>query len=99
MSLYVLDTDILSLYRRNHPTVASRIRACPPQDLAITVITVDEQLTGWYSLARKAKLPAQIAHAYDRLAKSVRFLGQWQILAITVPAIDRFNLLLLCNRS
>jgi tRNA(fMet)-specific endonuclease VapC len=46
MSLYVLDTDILSLYREYDPVVSRRVNACPPHEIAITVITVEEQLSG-----------------------------------------------------
>jgi tRNA(fMet)-specific endonuclease VapC len=47
MSLYVLDTDILTLYRQAHPLVRQRVAAQPPDDLAITVISVEEMLSGW----------------------------------------------------
>ena len=50
MSLYVLDTDITTLYRRGHETVIRHALTHPPEELAITVITVEEQLSGWYAL-------------------------------------------------
>ena len=39
MSLYVLDTDHLSLYRYGHDEVTARIEATPASRLAITIIT------------------------------------------------------------
>jgi tRNA(fMet)-specific endonuclease VapC len=86
MSLYVLDTDILTLYREQHETVQSKVKA-PPGELAISVLTVDEQLSGWYTLARKAKNDAQTVLAYDRLASTVRFLATWPILPLSEAAI------------
>ncbi len=56
MSLDVLDTDILSLYQRGHPVVCEKVAAQAPTDLAITVMSVEEQLTGCYTLLRKTKL-------------------------------------------
>ena len=45
MSLHVLDTDTLSLLQEGHATAVARVAACPPEDLAITVISVEEQLS------------------------------------------------------
>jgi hypothetical protein len=42
MSLFVLDTDMLTLYYRGDPIVVQRVDARPPDDLAISVMTVDE---------------------------------------------------------
>jgi hypothetical protein len=40
MSLYVLDTDIPTLYYRGDPVVLQRVDAHPANDLAISMITV-----------------------------------------------------------
>ena len=48
MSLYVLDTDHFTLYRYGHEAVTQRVEAVPAQELAITIITIEEQLTGWF---------------------------------------------------
>jgi tRNA(fMet)-specific endonuclease VapC len=40
MSLFVLDTDMVSLLQRGHPRVAARYAAQRPEELAITVITL-----------------------------------------------------------
>ena len=46
MSLLVLDTDILSLYRRGQPLVVQRMFQQSLNTLATTATTVEEQLTG-----------------------------------------------------
>lgn len=38
MSLFVLDTDILTLFEREHATVATRIAAHAPATIAISVV-------------------------------------------------------------
>lgn len=93
MSLHVLDTDILSLYRRGHPVVCPRVDSQLATGVAIPVITVEEQLSGWYRLLRQARLPKDVAHAYYRLGTTVRFLGRWQILNLTQAAIARYETL------
>jgi tRNA(fMet)-specific endonuclease VapC len=45
MSLYVLDTDMLTLVEEGHPVASRRFLQQRPEDLAITVLTVEEQLT------------------------------------------------------
>ena len=52
MSLFVLDTDLLTLYYRGEPAVVGAVHTRSATDSAISVVTVDEQLTGWYTLTR-----------------------------------------------
>jgi len=89
MSLFVLDTDLLTLYYRGDPIVVRRVDERPPPELAISVLTVDEQLTGWYTLTRQARRPEQIARAYAQLGEAVVRLGHWRILPYTESAIAR----------
>lgn len=42
MSLYILDTDILQLFQDEHPLVIARVGAIAPDDLAISVVSVEE---------------------------------------------------------
>jgi tRNA(fMet)-specific endonuclease VapC len=87
MTPYILDTDTLSLLQQGHPRVSQRCRARPPTDLALTVISVEEQLSGWYTALRKARRPDDLARVYQRLADTVQFLSQWKILPFTTAAI------------
>ena len=40
MTLYVMDTDILSLYQRNHPQVCEKIRLARQHNLTIKTMVV-----------------------------------------------------------
>ena len=55
MSLFVLDTDHVSLLQRGHPAVAARVLATPPEHLAVSVVTFEEQLGAWYTQIRQAR--------------------------------------------
>jgi tRNA(fMet)-specific endonuclease VapC len=55
MSLFVLDTDTLVLFQQGHEVVCRRVLSHTIEELAISVITVEEQLSGWYTLLRRAK--------------------------------------------
>jgi tRNA(fMet)-specific endonuclease VapC len=76
MSVFILDTDILSLYERQHPVVSLRIAAVPAGELGITVISVEEQLSGWYKLIRRAKDRAKLSKVYQRLADCIPLLAR-----------------------
>jgi tRNA(fMet)-specific endonuclease VapC len=93
MRLYVLDTDILTLFQRQHPVVLQNIEAHAHDQLAITVITVEEQLTGWYRVVRRAKRVEKLAEAYDRLTNAVSFLSSMTVLSFPPPAIERYEAL------
>jgi tRNA(fMet)-specific endonuclease VapC len=91
MSLYVLDTDIVTLLRRGHARVCQNVASHPATELAVTILTIEEQLSGWYRLLRTAKQPPQVVRAYQELADAVQFFGSWQILPYSVAAIARYD--------
>ena len=93
MSLYVLDTDTLSPYQHGLPDLVSKVDAHPPHELAITVVTVEEQLTGWYSLLRKVRGPDEEVRAYERLAEAIPQLARWKILSPSHSALMRYETL------
>jgi tRNA(fMet)-specific endonuclease VapC len=91
MRLSVLDTDILTLFERGHATVAAHVAERLPGEIAISVVTVEEQLSGWYAQLRHARSQERLAWAYRRLAMNVRFLRQLQILDYDEAAMDQYE--------
>jgi tRNA(fMet)-specific endonuclease VapC len=91
MSFFVLDTDILSLWQHGHPAVTDHAATHTADELAITVITVQEQLDGWRSRLSRTKDKKKTADLYQRLADTVRFLSRVQILSFSEQAIDRYE--------
>lgn len=79
MSLYVLDTDTVSHLRARHPVVVSRAAAVPVTDVCVAVITVEEQLDGWYTLLRRPLSRPRLADAYCRLAETVPYYSSARI--------------------
>jgi tRNA(fMet)-specific endonuclease VapC len=76
VNLHVIDTDLLSLYQRGDPALTAKLEALPPENLAITVITVEEELAGWYDLLRKARRPEELVRVYERLAEAIPLLAR-----------------------
>src|SRR5437899_2113978 len=89
MSLYILDTDTLQLFQDGNAKVAARMRAEGQGAIAISVVTVEEQLSGWYTQLRQAKDEKRLAWAYRRLAATVRLLAKIEIVDLDESAIRR----------
>jgi len=79
--MFILDTDHISLFQRNHQTVVARVSETPHDRLATTVITFEEQIRGRLDRIRKAKSDEEIVRAYKNLLatfiyfQSVRVIG------------------------
>ena len=54
--MWALDTDTLTLWLRGQASVVQRVDAHPSESLAITIITVEEVLSGWYADSSGARL-------------------------------------------
>ena len=79
MTLYILDTDHLSLYARNHPIIVTRLRTNRVQ-LTTTAITVEEQLRGRLAQVAEAKDGGKQSLAYQRLVETVMLLSEFHVL-------------------
>ncbi|MEH2359932.1 hypothetical protein [Nostoc sp.] len=80
MSLWILDTDHISLFQQQHPVVTKRISAVNPEDIAITIITIEEQLRGRFNVIRKASSSDTLVLAYAKLQATLEFFKnvRWQ---------------------
>ena len=87
----MLDTDILTLFQENHPAVVGHVLQHPRTDLAITVLSVEEQLSGWYTRLRRAKDVDDLANVYNRITSAIESLARFPVLSFTKPSILRFQ--------
>ncbi len=67
MSLWVLDTDCVSLLQRGHPIISQRVNTVNPEQIATTIITVEEQVRGRLDIIRRAAFSDALILAYNRL--------------------------------
>lgn len=91
MIQFILDTDVLTHIQEGHPEIGRRFLQESPDAVATTVLSVEEQLTGWYTQLRKAKRQERLAWAYRRMAENIRFLSRLQILTYDENAMQRFE--------
>jgi hypothetical protein len=60
----LLDTDHVSLHERGHLPLRARLASFPPEEVAVSVVTVEEMLRGRLAiLARRAEGEARV-HVY-----------------------------------
>ena len=93
MRLFVLDTDMLTLHQRGESQVCDNVDLHDADDLTVSVITVEEQLSGWYTVIRQAKSKEKLARAYSQLAACVESLSDLRVLPFDEACIDRFEAL------
>ena len=91
MNRFVLDTDILTLFQHAHPAVVRHVQTRQPAQVTVTIISVDEILTGWYTKLRRAKTRPQLARAFGQLTDAVSFLSGVPIQTFSEPAILRYE--------
>jgi len=94
MTLYILDTDHISLQQRFHPAVLQRLHALRDDDsAAVTVITIEEQIRGRLEIVRRhGASPLQVA-AYAAFQQTLRYFASWQVLDVTQAAFEQFSAL------
>ncbi len=92
MSLFLLDTDTLSLLEHQHPLVLQRVNSRAPADIALSAISVQEQIQGFLASLSRARNRQQVALAYDLLV--TRLLPVWcrfPVLPFPETVILRFE--------
>src|SRR5262245_12685550 len=63
-----------------------------PQQLAVTIITIEEVLGEWYTQVRRAREDQQLARAYKALQQTIEFIRGIQLLSFDLPGIRRFGI-------
>ena len=86
MTRFVLDTDIVSLLQQGNPTVVNNVARRSVGDVATSVITIEEQLSAWYTLLRRAKSTTALVPIYRRMVETVLFLSRLPLLTFTENA-------------
>ncbi|GAA6615188.1 type II toxin-antitoxin system VapC family toxin [Scytonema sp. NUACC26] len=94
MSLYILDTDHVSLILYNHPLV---ITNAAQHQIVVTVITVQELFNGWVGRINDPSLVNNLPALYTKLWTTVKYLQTVEMLDFTPEADTRLKQLLKDN--
>jgi len=91
MIRYILDTDILTLYQEGHTQVCQNVAAHSSEKLALCIISVEEQLSGWFTMIRRTSDRQRQARLYQRFTENTVFLARLNIVSFSLSAMDRFD--------
>lgn len=98
MSLWVLDTDTVSLFIEGNPLTIERAAARFPE-VAITIITVQEIFNGWAGKINDPSQSNKLVWLYTKLWRTTEFFKQVTILNFTEAAQTYHQRLLAENKS
>jgi tRNA(fMet)-specific endonuclease VapC len=91
----LLDTDHVNVLKYpDHPRFASlttRLNSAADQDIATTVITVEEQMRGWLAWINRADDVRRQVPAYQELLRLFDFFSRWHVLPFDEQAASAFQ--------
>jgi tRNA(fMet)-specific endonuclease VapC len=79
MSLWVLDTDHVSLLLERHPFVSLRVSEVGAE-VAISIVTVQELFNGWVLRINGAREVEDVVRLYGKLSRTVALFGRVRVL-------------------
>lgn len=91
MSLFILDTDHVSLLQRSHPAVSERFLSLPLGRVATTIVTVEEQFRGRLKAIRRAANGPELPTAYERARATVEFFRDFPLVDFDATAHEHFR--------
>ena len=90
MTLWILDTDITSLLLTRHPIVSQRVITAG-QDVALSIITVQEIFNGWVSRINATDKPDELIYLYGRLERMITLCKKVPILGFDQTALVQLD--------
>lgn len=89
--MFILDTDHFTLHLHGHQTVTRSMMEHNSSTVAVSIVTVEETLTGWYSTIRQAKALAAQIQAYAGLFRSMQAFQTIELVPFSPDALLRFR--------
>ena len=91
MSLWILDTDHVSLFQHNHPAIHQRINAIGSQAIAVTIVTFEEQIYGRLNRIRRANSEDQLLLGYRNLKATLDYFKSIEVINFDQQAYGYFS--------
>jgi tRNA(fMet)-specific endonuclease VapC len=95
--VWILDTDHLTLLQHGHPAITRRVAMLDAHNIAIAIVSAEEQLRGRLNVVHRAAQSKQanaFIEAYDNLSETLDQLCQLNILRFTPASLDCYRELL-----
>jgi tRNA(fMet)-specific endonuclease VapC len=94
MSLWILDTDHVSLLLERHPKISRRV-AEVGSNVSITVVTVQELFNGWVVRINNATELEDLVRLYGRLSRTISLTKRVPVAEFDRAAGDCYRKMLL----
>lgn len=78
--MWIFDTDHATLFQQGNPQIVQRVSAIDPKDIAITIVTFEEQMYGRLNRIRRATSGEERISAYASLRKTINYLTDFELL-------------------
>ena len=92
--MYLLHTGNMTLLEQANPDamrLKNRIAAIPPDDLATTIVSYEEQTRGWLAVSVHAKTPQAQVRAYSRLERHLQIYGKIAVIDFDERAAEALS--------
>jgi tRNA(fMet)-specific endonuclease VapC len=96
MTLYILDTDHISLFLGNYPPVRDRVLQARAE-CSITIISVQEIFNGWVGQLNRVENEAYKIEIYQRLHLTTQFIQQMPVLNYEQAASIQYQQIIKVN--
>ena len=91
MNLWIFDTDHISLWQTNHPTIRQRLLRTDPKTFAVTVISFEEQIRGRLGEINRITSDTSLVTSYSNLQATDTFFKNLNVLPYTSEAQALFK--------
>ena len=92
MSLWILDTNIINQLHGYSPNIEKKLASITPSDhVAITIITAEELISGWFNEISKANKSDQLnnlIYSYKGFSATLSYLKEVRILEFDQKAYE-----------
>lgn len=91
MTLWIFDTDHVTLFQQGNPQIEQRVNQTDRKDIAITIVTVEEQMYGRLNRIRRATSRDELILAYANLRKTINYLADFELLDFDRDAANYYG--------
>lgn len=87
----VLDSDHFTLFMLGQADVVRRVNEHSDEGLSISIITVEEELSGWYTRLRQSGTSERLTRAYAGMYRAVQHFKLLDLIPFSPDAMQRFD--------
>jgi tRNA(fMet)-specific endonuclease VapC len=84
--LWILAPDHVSLFQQNHPAVTMQVYTTNPEEIAVTIITFEEQVYGRLNRIRRAKSEDAIVLGYTNMSAMLDYFRTINVIDFDLQA-------------